>query len=180
MTDEISPQGKALFNDFVQVGVVVRDIERSMKYLREVFGIGPFRVLQCPHPDWADEQHYYGQKVRYKTLQAFAELGPAELELIQPVEGKTIWSDFLERHGPGIHHIRFNVKELAPVLDHVQRHGIGITQQGAGTRAGTTWINFDTEALIGFIIEIMRVAPGTDGRTFRPPDSNPVPISRNG
>ena len=36
-------------------------------------------------------------------------MGTVELDLIQPMEGKTIWSDFLSERGPGIHHLRFNV-----------------------------------------------------------------------
>ena len=32
------------FRTAIQIGVVVRDIERSMAMLTEVFGIGPFRV----------------------------------------------------------------------------------------------------------------------------------------
>jgi len=174
MDEPISPQGKAIFNDFVQIGVVVRDIERSMKILREVFGIGPFRVLNLPHPDRADQQYYQGQKIRYKTIQAFAQLGAMELELIQPIEGKTIWSDFLDQHGPGIHHLRCNVPELGPALELTKQHGIGITQQGAGVREGTTWVNFDTEKLIGFTMEIMNVAAGTNGRTYGVPANDPT------
>ena len=33
-----------------------------------------------------------------------------QIELIQPLEGRSIYSDFLQAHGPGLHHIRFSVE----------------------------------------------------------------------
>jgi hypothetical protein len=96
---------------------------------------------------------------------AFVDLGQVELELIQPLEGKSIWSDFLEKHGEGIHHIRFNTPDHEPVIEYLAQHGIGVSQMGSGLRPGTFWVNFDTEEAIGFTIEIMKSLPGTSGKT---------------
>jgi hypothetical protein len=96
---------------------------------------------------------------------AFAELGPVELELIQPLEGRSIWADFLRDHGEGIHHIRFNVEAIEPVQEYLRGHGIESAQHGSGIRPGTTWMNFASEDKIGFVIEVMKVLPGTNGRT---------------
>ncbi len=158
--------GKRLFNDFAQIGVVVRDIHQTMNVLTEVFGIGPWRVFNIPPEDHKDlPRFYYGKPTNYSTIQAFAELGPVELELIQPLEGESIFTDFLEKHGPGIHHIRFNVDHMEPVVNHLKEHGIGVAQSGLGIRPGTEWVNFDTEKLIGFTIEVLKKLPGTNGRT---------------
>lgn len=91
-------------------------------------------------------------------------LGPIEIELIQPLAGESIWADYLAEHGPGLHHIRFNVPEVAPVVAFVAGQGIGVTQQANGIRPGTSWVNFDTEQLVGFTLEVMRPVPGTSGR----------------
>ena len=87
--------------------------------------------------------------------------------MIQPLEGQSIWSEFLAAHGPGIHHIRFNLENLEEVIAHLDDKGIGVSQEGAGIRKGTRWVNFDTEDRVGFTIEVMKPAPGTDGRTPR-------------
>lgn len=155
------------FKTAVQIGAVVRDLEQSMRVLTERFGIGPFRVVELPLPEGADQQFLRGAPARFRTRQAFADLGTVELELIQPLEGISIWSEFLERHGPGLHHVRFNLPNLAAVTARLQSQGIGVTQAGAGIRDGTYWSNFDTEELIGFTIEAFLPAPGTDGRTPR-------------
>jgi methylmalonyl-CoA/ethylmalonyl-CoA epimerase len=158
--------GKQIFNDFAQIGVVVRDIHQTMKVLTEVFGIGPWRVFNIPPEDHKDlPRFYYGKPTNYSSIQAFAELGPVELELIQPLEGESIFTDFLEKRGPGIHHIRFNIEHMEPVVEHLKNHNIGVAQSGLGIRPGTEWANFDTERLIGFTIEVLKKLPGTDGRT---------------
>ena len=154
------------FKRFTQIGVVVKDLDRSVKSLEEIFGIGPFRVIDWPPADRSDMQKFYhGQPGNFTARMAFADLGNAELELIQPVSGESIWADFLQQHGEGIHHIRFNVDDVHPVVDYLAQHDIPTAQHGSGLRPGTHWVNFASEDQVGFVIEIMNALPGTNGRT---------------
>jgi hypothetical protein len=153
------------FRTAVQIGVVVRDLEQSMAALADVFGIGPFRVVECPPPGREQQQFHRGEPARFRTRQAFADLGTIELELIQPLEGKTIWADVLSERGPGIHHIRFNVPDHAQLSAYLKDKGVSKTQEGAGIRDGSYWVNYDTERLVGFVVEVLQPAVGSDGRT---------------
>jgi methylmalonyl-CoA/ethylmalonyl-CoA epimerase len=170
MSDEtnppVSPLVSPLFKDVVQIGVVVRDMEKVMQALTTIFGIGPFRTILYPPEDRPDiQREYYGEPGDFCYRQAFAELGNIELELIQPLSGHSIWADFLEKHGEGIHHIRFNTYDLEPVIKHLADHGIPVAMSGSGLRPGTSWANFASEDQIGFTIEMMKALPGTSGRT---------------
>jgi hypothetical protein len=161
-----SASPKDTFGSVVQIGVVVKDLDQTIKVLSEVFGMGPFRSIEFPPAGRSDIlRFYYGQPGTFTARLGFTELGPVELELIQPVSGESIWADFLRERGEGIHHIRFNTFDLQPVMDHLAGHGIGVAQMGSGIRPGTTWANFDTENKVGFVIEVMKALPGTDGRT---------------
>ena len=167
MTDKtlVKPKEK-FFDNFVQIGVVVEDLDKSIKNLTEIFGMGPFRVIDWPPADRSDIQKYYhGEPADFTARMAFTELGSIELELIQPVSGESIWDDFLRERGGGVHHIRFNVDDIQSVQSFLDEHGIISAQHGSGIRPGTTWMNFASEEQVGFIIEIMNVLPGTDGRT---------------
>ena len=158
--------GRGMFTDFVQIGVVVQDLDKSTRALTEIFGIGPFRTIEWPPADRTNfERFYYGERAEFTARMAFAEMGPVELELIQPLDGDSIWADFLRERGEGIHHIRFNVPDLVPVTEYLGGHGIRIAQDGSGLRPGTHWANFDTEDFVGFTIEAMNVVAGTSGRT---------------
>jgi hypothetical protein len=167
MTDTTStPSPKEIFSKFVQIGVVVADLEKAIRNLGEIFGIGPFRVIDWPPAGREDLMRFYhGEPGSFTARMAFTELGPVELELIQPVTGPSIWADFLRDHGEGIHHLRFNLDELDPVQAYLAEKGIPSAQHGSGIRPGTTWMNFASEDKVGFVIEVMKVLPGTDGRT---------------
>jgi hypothetical protein len=165
MTDDMIPV-RPEFRDLVQIGVVISDLDASIRVLSEVFGIGPFRTIDWPPAGRTDmERFYHGGPADFTARMAWTELGPIELELIEPLEGESIWSDFLEEHGEGIHHIRFNVSDLEGVIRYLTAQGIAVTQQGSGIRPGTTWAYLGTESKVGFIVEVMNVLPGTDGRT---------------
>lgn len=87
-----------------QVGVVVRDIERAVKYYSAVFGIGPFDIYDFePQKAWLR-----GEEVgRIKLRIAIADLGTVKLELIQVIEGELPHRDFLAAHGEGLQHLGF-------------------------------------------------------------------------
>lgn len=166
MMEEAERNPRQIFSELGQIGVVVRDVKKSAQFLLEVFGIGPFRVIDYP-PETRDdiERYYRGKPADFKARLAFASLGSVELELIQPLAGDNIWYDFLAQHGEGLHHIRFNVRDTEQATDYLAQQGVGIMQQGSGLRPGTVFTYFDTESEAGFIIETLNRIPGTDGRS---------------
>ena len=152
--------------ELVQVGIVVRDMDRTVKYLTEVFGLGPFRFVTYPPEGRTDMQlTYRGEVGHFSHRLAFTQLGPIELELIQPLEGESALTEFLREHGEGIQHIRFNTAELQPLLTYLSEKGVEPMMSGSGLRPGTKWVHMDTAAEAGFVIELMNVLPNTDGRT---------------
>lgn len=159
--------GMELFSNFVQIGVVVRDLDRTVKVLSEVFGLGPFRFTTYPTERSDMATWYRGEPGHFSHRIAFAELGPIELEIVQPLTGNSTLTEFLDEHGEGIQHIRFNVADVQQVVDYLAGHGIEPAMSGVGLRPGTTWMHLDTAGAVGFVIEVMNVLPGTDGRTPR-------------
>jgi hypothetical protein len=56
-----------------------------------------------------------------------------QLELIEPVRGKNIYSDFLDASGPGLHHICVeaeSTERFAAMLAEATRFGATVIQQG--------------------------------------------------
>jgi catechol 2,3-dioxygenase-like lactoylglutathione lyase family enzyme len=158
-------RGQEAFRNFVQIGVVVQDLDRTVKFLSEVLGLGPFRYTTYP-PDRDDMwTAYRGEPGAFTHRIAFADLGPVELEIVQPLTGASALTEFLDEHGEGIQHLRFNVDAVEPVIDYLAGQGIEPLMSGTGLRPGTTWVHFDTADQVGFVVEVMNPLPGTDGRT---------------
>ena len=84
----------------VQIGIVVADLARTTQVLTSLFGVGPFRQVEWP--DRAESKYYYrGVEERIRIRQAFVQLGDVEVELIQPLEGRNGYKDFLDETGAG-------------------------------------------------------------------------------
>ena len=153
------------FTHLAQIGFVVRDIEKSAEFLFRVLGIGPFRIIDYPPANRDDViRYYHGKPADFSARLAFANVGQIELELIQPLGGDNIWDDFLEAHGEGIHHIRFNVSDIEQTTEYLAEQDVPVLQMGSGLRPGTFFKYFDTEDKVGFIIEALNQIPGTDGK----------------
>ena len=89
-----------------QIGIVVRDLRAIAENLHQLIGIGPFRIFEWPIEGIDPESTYHGKREEYRLLLGFARQGVTQIELIEPLEGQNIWSDFLDQNGPGIHHFR--------------------------------------------------------------------------
>jgi len=94
--------------DISQVGIVVRDMDKTIEYYEKVLGLGPFVRPEISYV----EKFYYGKPVDSKWIMGFCSLGPVELELIQPLTDPTIYHDFLKEKDEGIHHLGFEVKDI--------------------------------------------------------------------
>jgi hypothetical protein len=40
--------------------------------------------------------------------------GTVAFELLQPLEAGSVWMDHLNKYGPSLHHVAFNVPRIAP------------------------------------------------------------------
>lgn len=170
MADGINPAAGRALNKPVQIGIVVRDLERCTQMLGELFGIGPFRFIEWPN---RPESKYWfrGSEEQIKIRQAFAQVGPLELELIQPLEGeRNAYREFLDSKGGGIHHVLFEVEDMEAVLGGLATRGISVLQAGTGIRPGTRWALLDSQEAVGFLLELRHRAPGCDGTSI-PKDS---------
>ena len=91
-----------------QIGIVIKDMDKTIEYYEKVLGLGPF-----VRPDIIfTEIHLYGKPVNSKWIMGFCSLGSVELELIQPITGPTIYHNFLQEKGEGLHHLGFDVKDI--------------------------------------------------------------------
>jgi len=150
----------------VQIGIVVPDLDRATQLLTSLFGIGPFRFIEWPNR--VDSKYFYrGNEEHIKIRQAFVQVGPLELELIQPMEGdRNAYREFLEQKGGGIHHVLFDVDDMDQVVRSLSEKGVGVLQTGTGIRPGTRWALLDTQEWVGFLLELRHGAPGCDGTSI--------------
>lgn len=132
-----------------QVGIIVRDIEKTMQKFRSIMGIESFKLLPAP------EAIIHGKKIDCTARLAFAQSGPIEIELIEPVKGESIWMQFLHDKGEGVHHLGIFVPDIDKELDRYTKMGVGVLQSGGDEYVKYAYM--DTTATIGVIIELLQV-----------------------
>jgi len=149
---------KKIFNNPIQIGILVDDLDKYLNNLESILGMGPWRIANFP-PEGNEDvyREYHGEPSDFKAKFCFYHLGNIEIEIIQPLEGKNIWRDWIDKHGPGIHHIKFLVDEHKDVEEYLNSKGINVYQKGAsvGINKGKEWCFYDTYDKFGFDLEIM-------------------------
>jgi 4-hydroxyphenylpyruvate dioxygenase-like putative hemolysin len=138
-----------------QIGVVVREMEKAVSYFSSLFGIGPFTVY-----DWTPDKHWVREEPSYLKLRmGKAMWGNVELELIQPLEGESLHTDFLETCGEGLHHLGFNVVNYDVVFERFLQEGFKPLMRAesyvAAYKGHLKACYFDTRRIGGIIFEII-------------------------
>src|SRR5262249_42405878 len=147
-----------------QIALLVRDIHQTLK-VYALAGIGPW-ICYTYGPTSVRDLIYRGSPGRFSMLIALSNTHP-EIELIQPLTGPSIYDEWFETHGEGLHHIAYTVDEINEAIADMKNIGFPVIQYGAGygVDGDGAFAYFDTQAEFGTILEV-RVIP----RRRRPPE----------
>lgn len=145
------------FSKVDQVGVIVRDLDKAVDYYQSL-GIGPFMPLR---PLIYKERKVLGKSVDLNSIKLkikIAKLGSVELELIQPVEGESLWKEFLETKGEGINHLGFFVKDIDREEAKLVAQGVTVLYRSRFQNGGGA-AYFDTKKIGGVLVELIQWPP---------------------
>lgn len=136
-------------NEVSQIGIVVRDLEKAIKNYSDIFGIVFPKVVVREYFN----RMYRGKPGNFRIKLALGMMGELQIELIEVLEGETIYGEFLEKKGEGLHHLGFVVKNMEERIRALESLGIGVLQ--SGERVGSRFAYMDTEKIVGVIFEFI-------------------------
>ncbi|MCX6256132.1 MAG: VOC family protein [Bacteroidia bacterium] len=135
-----------------QVAVVVKDIDQA----RNAWA----RVLGMKVPDVSVAESHFSRPTLYKgnpsdakAKLAFFAMDNLQIELIQPLGGKSTWQEFLDKNGEGIHHIAFAVKNINGVEKQFELQGMPTVQLGGWDGGAYSYIDASKE--LGCVLELL-------------------------
>ena len=115
-----------------QIAWVTHDLDATETALTGLLGVRKW--VRIPDVHFApDTCSYLGRPADFVASISLSYLGDMQLELIAPVRGPNIYSDFLRDHGPGLHHICMEAdtaEDFAATLAAATGHGAAVVQQG--------------------------------------------------
>jgi len=152
LADLTGPVPDAFLGKAIEIAIVTRNVKTTMQGLSRL-GLGPWRSYTFT-PENTSNQTYRGEPSPFVMRVCFAQLGDMIWELIQPLSGRTIFQEFLDRHGEGIHHIAFDCNGIpfSARLAEFERRGFKLSQ--GGSWMGTNhFAFFETESAATTCIE---------------------------
>jgi len=120
---------RSLYRHVVQVGWVVNNLDAVVDYW-QMLGLRNIRragVMSFP------DVTYRGKKTPLKLKMAFGDIGGVQIEWIQPVEGRSVYNEFLSAHGDGVHHLAYQMPSPAVMRQQIQyfkSRGVRVVQFG--------------------------------------------------
>ena len=140
-----------IFSDTLQIGIIVRNLDETMRTYIDDYGIGPWTVYDF-NDETVDEMIVDGAPQRYSMRLATAMIGKLQWELIEPTSGDTIYSRFLAEHGEGVQHIALDVDNYEHTVDRL--HALGKKSTQSGRMGGVTYSYFSSESDLKVAIEL--------------------------
>jgi len=123
------------------VGIVVQDLDESLKQYERLFNLRPTAVVDA-----------LGGKVKV----AFLTVGDGEIELLQPTDANVPLMEYLRKHGSGIHHISLATDNIEAEVDRLKREGVVFDRERPTVGAHGTKISFTVpKSTNGITIELM-------------------------
>jgi catechol 2,3-dioxygenase-like lactoylglutathione lyase family enzyme len=144
-----------LKNGVAQVALVVEDIDKTVANYWKLFGIGPWHIYTYGKP-LLKKMTYHGKPCEYRMRVALANIGPLRIELIEMLEGDTVYAEFVKKHGYGVHHFGILVDDIKAAIAQAKDAGWTVTMDGSGFgRDGDGYYAYlDTEDEISVILEL--------------------------
>lgn len=144
-------------SSFAQVAWVVKDITAAERFFREAMGIGNFSnagVIRLAEFGAT----YYGEPCDAESLVSMAYSGGTFIELIQPLSGRSIFKDYLDKNPTGgVHHIAYSLPltDLDKAISEMANKGLPVITSVNHPIAKIVF--FDTSKEIGVFTEVMGI-----------------------
>ena len=130
------------------IGIAVSDLPASLAFFKDVLGL---------HVEASEE--IASQRVRAHFLST----GQSTLEMLEPTAPDSPIAKFLDKRGPGLHHVALRVEDIHAALAHLKTRGIRLIDEQARPGAEGALVAFiHPSAANGVLVELKQPAPKVD------------------
>ena len=143
------------FSKLHHLAIVVKNMDEAIKFYTSI-GIGPFEdyppLKEYIKLDVPDKVGFHNVKIKV------VQIGPIQIQLIQPGEGKSLYKEFLEKKGEGVYHLGFVVDDVNGSEAELRKLGLEVLSSGRREdRSGFSYM--DTAEKTGVTL-LIRQSPG--------------------
>ena len=114
-------------NKIEHVGIAVKNLEASNALFQKILGV---------------ESYKQEAVVSEGVTTSFFKNGPNKIELLQAITSDSPIAKFIEKKGEGIHHIAFEVTDIASEVKRLQAEGFTLINETPKKGADNKWVVF--------------------------------------
>ena len=96
------------------IGIAVGDLSQALAFYRDALGL-----------DVEAQEEVPSQRVRAH----FVPVGEATLELLEPTSADSPIAKFIEKRGPGVHHVTLRVDDIRETLGRLKARGVRLIDE---------------------------------------------------
>ncbi len=126
------------------VGIAVQDLAKALAFYRDALGL----EVETP-------EEVYSQRVRAHFIPA----GQSSIELLEATANESAIAKYVEKRGPGIHHITLRVPDIRNALAQLKARGVRLVDEQPRPGAEGSLIAFvHPSAAHGVLVELKQAA----------------------
>lgn len=96
------------------IGIAIENLEEAEKLFEDLFDVKPYK-----------REHVISQNV----MTSFLRVGNNKIELLASTSDDGVISKFIEKKGPGFHHIAFAVSDIVSEMKRLQQKGFKLLSE---------------------------------------------------
>ncbi len=125
------------------IAVLVDDLDRSLAFWNGALGLEFTHIEEVPVE---------------KSSVAFLPVGESEIELVRPTTDDSGLARYLDKRGPGLHHVCLEVEDLTGMLAHLKSKGIGLVNETPLTGLdGRKYAFVHPKSAMGVLVELYEI-----------------------
>ena len=130
-----------MLKEIDHIAVAVHSMDEALATFRELYGVEPERTEQIASD---------------KITEAMLRIGDTYLQLLEPTDPESTVAKFLEKRGPGLHHIAIAVDDLEAALAHLKSKGAELLDETPRIGGGGHRVAFvHPKTTHGILIELI-------------------------
>ncbi|MBV9674704.1 MAG: methylmalonyl-CoA epimerase [Acidobacteriaceae bacterium] len=127
------------------LGIAVRSLEEGLRFYRETLGLTS-----------TGEETIEGERVRMAMLPVGNTFSTSRIELLEGTDRESVIAQFIEKRGPGLHHIALRVDSLTAALDRLKAQGCKLLNEPRIGAGGHTYVFVHPRSTGGVLLELIQ------------------------
>jgi hypothetical protein len=144
-----------MFKGLHHVGVVYKDFSKIVERIEDLYGMPDVNIVES-----MVEINTYIEELTepLKIKVGFATFGDTMIELFEPLDDKSIYSEYLEKNPEGgVHHVGILVEDIDKETK--KWDSKGLKRIISGILPTNRFVYYDTRDIFGYVTELMDLVP---------------------